>query len=52
MERYMPRSKGKWKEPEMEKIIDSFEGWLEKQPSRVVRAKPGFIGDAKIEKGS
>jgi hypothetical protein len=48
----MPRSKRKWKEPEMEKVTDSFEGWLEGQPSRAVRAKPGFIGDAKIEKSS
>ena len=45
----MPKSKAKWKEPEMEKVIDSFEGWLEKQQSKPVRAKHGFIGDEKIE---
>lgn len=48
----MAREKSKWKEPEMEKIIDSFEGWLEKQPPKAVRAKHGFIADAKIEENS
>jgi hypothetical protein len=46
----MPRMKSKWKEPEMEKVIDSFEGWLEKQKSKPVKAKPGFIAEAKIER--
>jgi hypothetical protein len=45
----MPKSKAKWKEPEMEKVIDSFEGWLEKQHSKPVKARSGFVGDAKIE---
>jgi len=48
----MPRKKQKWEEPDMEKVIDSFEGWLEKQPSKPVRAKHGFIGDEKIEESS
>ncbi|MDA4118435.1 MAG: hypothetical protein OK455_08850 [Thaumarchaeota archaeon] len=34
---------------EAENIIDSFESWLEKQPDKPVRARSGFIGDAKIE---
>lgn len=45
----MPKSKSKWKEPEMEKVIDSFEGWLEKQQAKPVRAKHGFIAEEKIE---
>lgn len=48
----MPKTKGKWKEPEMEKVIDSFEGWLEKQTPKTVKAKPGFIGEQKIEGSS
>ena len=42
------KEKSKWKEPEMEKILDSFEGWLEEQPPKAVRAKHGYIADAKI----
>ena len=47
----MPRKIAKKKEAEAEKILDSFESWLERQPSKPVRAKRGFIGDAKIEEG-
>jgi hypothetical protein len=48
----MPRRKAKQKEADVEKVIDSFESWLEKQPPKPVRAKSGFIGDAKIEGSS
>jgi hypothetical protein len=48
----MPNRKAKQKEAEAEKVIDSFESWLEKQPPKPVRAKSGFIGDAKIEGSS
>jgi hypothetical protein len=45
----MPRKKAKHKEVEAEKIVDSFESWLERQPFKPARAKSGFVGDAKIE---
>ncbi|MGH9918476.1 MAG: hypothetical protein ACRD6W_06380 [Nitrososphaerales archaeon] len=43
----MPKRSAKQKEAE--KIVDSFEDWLERQPPRPVRAKPGFIADEKIK---
>jgi hypothetical protein len=44
----MPKKSAKQKEEEAEKVIDSFESWLEKQPPKPVRARPGFIADEKI----
>jgi hypothetical protein len=48
----MPRRKVREKEANLEEVIDSFESWLERQKSKPVRAKSGFIGDAKIEQGT
>jgi len=45
--RQMPRKKEKRKE--VVDVVDSFESWLEKQPSKPVLAKHGFLADAKIE---
>jgi hypothetical protein len=42
----MPKKR---KEAEAEKVVDSFESWLEKQRPKPVRAKPGFIADKKID---
>jgi hypothetical protein len=39
----------KKKEANAEEIIDSFESWLERQTPKPVRARPGFLADAKIE---
>jgi hypothetical protein len=47
-EENMPKKSAKQKEEEAEKVIDSFESWLEKQPPKPVRARPGFIADEKI----
>jgi hypothetical protein len=44
----MPKKSAKQKEEEAEKVIDSFESWLERQPPKTVRARPGFIADEKI----
>jgi len=48
----MPKRKAKKKEANLENVIDSFESWLERQPPKPVRARSGFIGDAKIEGSS
>ena len=52
MGRSVTRSKAKQKEADAEGILDSFESWLDKQPSKSVKAKPGYIGEAKIEGSS
>ena len=48
----MPTKRPKQQKAEAEKVIDSFESWLERQPDKPVRAKHGFIGDEKIEERS
>ena len=45
----MAKKNAKQKEVENEKIIDSFESWLDRQPSKAVRARHGFSADAKIQ---
>ncbi len=33
-------------------ILDAYESWLERQPVKSVRAKPGFISAEETEVGS
>ena len=48
----MPRKAKHKEEANLERVVDSFESWLEKQKPKPVRAKSGFIADAKIEEST
>ncbi len=48
----MPTRKTKKQETNLEDVIDSFEHWLEQQTPKPVRAKHGFIAEAKIEESA
>jgi len=46
------KKKAKEQKVDLEKVLDSYESWLEGQRPKTVVAKHGFIADVKIEESA